>query len=92
MSEQSKWPRRVTVQVEIIEERENAPALRLIFDKDYDALVLYYARKEERHVNSRLYKVLHDVLDKYQPRGTIEGSIQQTREIEGPGAGLDVEE
>jgi hypothetical protein len=78
MSE-SKWPRRVTIQVEIVEENEGCGFLHLIFDNDYHSTAYLNPRLYER---SNLYGVLYEILQKYRPRMTIEGSIQEIRQGE----------
>jgi hypothetical protein len=79
-----KWPRRVLTQVEIIEDRENCPFVRLLFDQQYYAAVSIADTGTISAANEVLWKVLHQVLDKYQPRLTIESSIE-SKQIEREG-------
>jgi hypothetical protein len=71
-----KWPRRVLIQVEIVEDRPDCPFVRLLFDKEYYAAVSIADKSTISAANEVLWKVLHQVLDKYQPRGTIERTIE----------------
>jgi hypothetical protein len=74
-----KWPRYVTIQVEIVEDNEGCGFLHLIFDNDYHSTAYLNPRMYER---SNLYGVLYEILQKYRPRMTVEGSIQEIRQEE----------
>lgn len=72
-----KWPRRVLIQVEIVEDRPDCPFVRLLFDENqYYAAVSIADKSTISAANEVLWKVLHQVLDKYQPRTGVERIIE----------------
>ncbi len=66
--EPSKWPRRITVPIEIIEDGRRG-FLRVIIDGHYHASIYSDYRM---YKGDRLYNTLIELLEKYQPRRTID--------------------
>jgi hypothetical protein len=70
--------RHVTVQLEIVELWEGSTWLKLIIDGNYESTAFSDARM---YRGSPLFSQLSQILQKYQPRGTIDSSIA-SQEIE----------